>query len=339
MTNDLYTIITAQQMSSHFTSILLKNGFTEKKALQCANIFTANSIDGVYTHGVNRFPDFIKYVKNGFVVPGVEPSQQHAFGGIEQWNGNLGPGVLNAVKATDRAMELSQKNGIGCVAMANTNHWMRGGYYGWQAARAGYIFIGWTNTYGIMPAYNATDSRLGNNPLVMAIPFQDEAIVLDMAMSQFSYGAMKMACLKNENLPIAGGYDENGIPTTDPGAILHSRRPLAIGHWKGAGLALLLDILATVLSAGLSTHEISQNKSEYAVSQVFIAIHMKSLSNHPAIRQTIQNIIDDYKMSVADDEEKNILYPGERVLTTRNRNLVDGIPVLKSVWEKVMGLG
>jgi 3-dehydro-L-gulonate 2-dehydrogenase len=40
-----------------------------------------------------------------------------------------------------------------------------------------------------MPAHGATDARLGNNPLVIALPYSDSAVVLDMAMSQYSFGS------------------------------------------------------------------------------------------------------------------------------------------------------
>jgi 3-dehydro-L-gulonate 2-dehydrogenase len=199
-------IISPDEMKNTFLSILLQQGFVEEIAEACAEIFTSNSLDGVYTHGVNRFPVFVQYVKEGFIQKDAEPTLQSAFNGIEQWNGNLGPGPLNALAATNRALHLAKQYGIGCVALANTNHWMRGGYYGWQAAKRGCVFIGWSNTTANMPAWGAVESRLGNNPLVMALPFGEEAIVLDMAMSQYSFGAMEMAAAKGEKLQVTGGY-------------------------------------------------------------------------------------------------------------------------------------
>ena len=330
--------VSQEKMLATFHAVLINHGFDNEKGRLCAEIFTTNSIDGVYTHGVNRFPRFVSNVDTGHVRPGESPSLKHKFAGIEQWDGNFGPGPSNAVHATDTAMKLSSEYGIGCVAMANTNHWMRGGSYGWQAAKKGYVFIGWTNTIGNMPAWGATDNRLGNNPLVIAIPFQNEAIVLDMAMSQYSFGAMELAQIKNETFPVFGGYDANGELTRDPSAILESRRPLPIGYWKGAGLALLLDILATILSGGWCTREISKREVEFGLSQVFVAIDISRLANHSVIPVLLQQIIDDYKQSAAQNEKHNILYPGERVLQTRNQNLENGIPVLKSVWEKIVQL-
>lgn len=330
--------IPAKEMQECFTAILLKEGFTQDRALQCSVNFTSNSVDGIYTHGVNRFLKFIQYVKKGFVKADAMPSLENRCGGLEQWNGNLGPGILNAMHATEIVMRLAKQNGIGCVALRNTNHWMRGGTYGWQAAKAGYVFIGWTNTIANMPAWGAKDARLGNNPLVMALPNNEGAIVLDMAMSQYSYGALELSAMKNETLSVSGGFDIEGTLTKSPSAIIASNRPLPIGYWKGSGLALLLDLLATILSGGLPTHEISKKEIEYGLSQVFIAIDISKLGNHSAIAKIIEEILNDYHQSVPVEESKKIIYPGERVLLTRKNNLANGIPVMKKVWDEISQL-
>ena len=179
--------------------------------------------------------------------------------------------------------------------------------------------------------------RLGNNPLVIALPFNKEAIVLDMAMSQLSYGALEKAAAAKERLPVHAGYNNNGELTKDAAAILESKRMLPIGYWKGAGLSLLLDLLATILSAGQSVHEISRHEVEHGLSQVFIAIDINKL-DRSAIKLAVDRIIEDYHQSIPVDESKQVLYPGERVLATRKRNLSDGIPVDKVVWNKIKSL-
>ncbi len=330
-------LIPATEMKETFLAILLKLGFTQKKALTCAEIFTANSIDGVYSHGVNRFGRFVEYIKAGHVKTDAEPKLIQALNALEQWDGQFGPGPLNALHATDRAMELAAKFGIGCIALANNNHWMRAGYYGWKAAKAGYAFISWTNTIGNMPAWNAVDRKLGNNPLVIAIPFKDEAIVLDMAMSQYSYGKMEMLAMRNEQLPMAGGFDTSGALTTDPQSIIESGRFLPIGFWKGAGLSLLLDMLSVMLSAGMPTHEVSKKKIEWS-SQVFIAFDLARLQNYPSMQNVLDSIIKDYHASAKVSPDKRITYPGEHVIETRKKNLQEGIPVLEKVWEQIQDI-
>ncbi|WP_295718357.1 hypothetical protein [Mucilaginibacter sp.] len=44
------------QLKAEFKRVLQSLDFTETKAEACADIFAGNSRDGVYTHGLNRFP-------------------------------------------------------------------------------------------------------------------------------------------------------------------------------------------------------------------------------------------------------------------------------------------
>ncbi|MFZ6011444.1 MAG: 3-dehydro-L-gulonate 2-dehydrogenase [Bacteroidota bacterium] len=330
--------IPPEEMNVIFFEVLLRCGFSHKDADTCSRVFTESSIDGVYTHGVNRFPRFVQYVRDGYVKPQTRAVRKNSAGNIEQWDGQSGAGPVNALICTDRALEIASEQGLGCVALANTNHWLRGGTYGWRAAKAGFVFIGWTNTIANMPAWGAVDSKLGNNPMVIGIPYRSEAIVLDMAMSQYSYGAMELYAMKNEKLPVPGGYTEDGRLTDDPTAIQQSKRTLPVGYWKGAGLSLLLDILAAALSGGLSTAAITAQRTEYNLSQVFIALDLSKLQNFKSIPVLIDNIIDDYHRSRTESGYKKIQYPGERVLLTRKENSAMGIPVLRTVWDEILTL-
>ena len=83
--------IPADVMESEFKRILLKHHFTESKASTIAQIYTVNSLEGVYTHGVNRFAKFIKYVIDGHIKPDKEPICIHSAGGVIVGAG-VGPG-------------------------------------------------------------------------------------------------------------------------------------------------------------------------------------------------------------------------------------------------------
>ncbi|MCU0456859.1 MAG: 3-dehydro-L-gulonate 2-dehydrogenase [Bacteroidales bacterium] len=330
--------IKADEMKSVFFRILVNTGYADSKAARIADIFTVNSLEGIYTHGVNRFPRFIRNTRDGFIDAHAEPSLVHVSGSLEQWNGNLGPGPLNALAATNRALEIAGTHGMGLVAMANTNHWMRGGYYGWHAAGKGMVFIGWTNTIANMPAWGAKDPRLGNNPFVIAVPWGSDAIVLDFAMSLYSYGKMESYANEGRKLPYPGGFDSGGRLTDDPAGILESWRTLPIGYWKGASLSLLLDILAAILSGGFSVNKITEKKTEYALSQVFIAIDVSKLHNLPTLRDTVQDIIDDLHGSAPAEPGTVIRYPGENVHRIKEDSLKNGIPVARNIWEEILSL-
>jgi 3-dehydro-L-gulonate 2-dehydrogenase len=186
-----------------------------------------------------------------------------------------------------------------------------------------------------MPPWGALVPKLGNNPLVFAVPFNDEAIVLDMAMSQYSFGALELQKLKQQRLPVPGGFNVAGELTDDPAAIIQSNRVLPVGYWKGAGLSLLLDIMATILSGGLSVKKISEQQGERNLSQVFIAIDISQLQNFKTIASAIQEIINDYHSA---SDSTHIVFPGEKALAIRKENSMKGIPVYKKIWEEIQAL-
>src|SRR5882762_2775242 len=304
--------------------VLLKLDFEQQRARLCARLFADASRDGVYSHGLNRFPQFLRMIRNGIIAVDAEPELAARFGSLERWDGKGGPGNLNAYRCMDRAIALSREHGIGCVALANTNHWMRGGSYGWQAAEAGAIGICWTNTMANLPPWGASDPRVGNNPFIIAVPRATGHVVLDMAMSQFSYGALASYRMRGEQLPVEGGFDSAGNLTRDPAAIEASKRPLPIGYWKGSGLSLVLDMVAALLSGGLATHEIApEPERETKISQVFIALAPSTLDKSGASRSITDEIIENLQLKKAASDGE-VRYPGERVLQTRKQNLAEG---------------
>jgi 3-dehydro-L-gulonate 2-dehydrogenase len=322
-----------KELQEEFKRVLLKLSFTNEMADTCANIFAANSRDGIYSHGLNRFPVFVEHISKGLVLPDATPVLLERMGSIERWDGKLAPGMFNATLAMNRAIDLAKSNGIGCVAIKNTNHWMRGGTYGWQAADAGCIGICFTNATANMPAWGGTKPVLGNNPLVIAVPRAEGHVVLDMAMSQFSYGKMQEYELKNAPLPFPGGYDDAGNLSTDPAEIRKTKLALPIGFWKGSGLSLVLDLLVVALSGGRSTQKISEGKYETGVSQCFICIQQPEMHSN-----LIEEILAFTKGNSIAEAGKQVTYPGERTLQTRLENEKNGIPVNEEIWHMLKNM-
>jgi 3-dehydro-L-gulonate 2-dehydrogenase len=201
-----------------------------------------------------------------------------------------------------------------------------------QAAEAGYIGLCFTNTIANLPPWGGIEPRLGNNPLIIAVPREGGHVVLDMAISQYAFGKLWQYEAQNKPLPVPGGYDTAGNLTTDAAAIMESKRALPIGFWKGSGLSLVLDLLATVLSGGDSTAVITQSgRKETGVSQVFIAIKTDNDKNTSLIEEIIS-----YTKNNRDDRE--ILFPGENMLRTREQSLKEGVWVDEKAWEVVKAL-
>lgn len=317
-----------------------KAGMADVDAQTCARIHAESTLDGVTSHGINRVPRFVDFIHRGWITLGAKPDLVRQFGALEVYDGQRAPGVLNALWCTDRAMHMAAEHGIALLGLRNTNHWMRGGSYGWHAAQRGYILIAWTNTESCMPAWGGRDVRVGNNPFIMAVPRPGGPVVLDMAMSQYAYGKLQVTRLKDERLPYPGGFDADGKLTDEPGPIEQSQRILPMGFWKGSGFAILLDVLAAVLSEGLPTNGIDALKLGSCVgcSQVFIAIDPKKLGGDAATAQIADSIVDYVHASTPDEAGHTPEFPGEGAARRRERQGREGIEVDDGVWRDVQAL-
>lgn len=334
------TRIPFEEMQETMCRAFIRAGMPEEKAATCARIHTESSRDGVYSHGLNRVERFVEYLEKGWVDPLGEPQLVAAMGSMEVYDGQLGPGILNAISCMNRATEIAAENGMGMVSLRNTTHWMRGGAYGWQAAEKGFISMCWTNTESCMPAWGGRSSAIGNNPFIIGIPRAAGHVVLDMAMSQYSYGKLQVTRLAGQKLPYPGGFDDDGQLTDDPGTIEATRRILPMGYWKGSGFAVMLDILSALFSGGLTTAGVDRKNlgSCGSCCQVFIAIDPLKINDQAFVDNALAETIQQLRDSVPAAENGNINYPGERSIQTREENMRLGIPVDDGVWAKVKEL-
>ncbi len=325
-----------QTLCDAFYRVLTSVGYTGENARLCATLFAENQRDGVYSHGLNRFPGFVSGLHSKQIDYRATPVKIESFGALERWDGKMGVGLVNAHFCMERTMTLAEKHSIGCIGLSNTNHWMRGGAYALQAAEAGFIGICWTNTTKLMPPWGSAEKGIGNNPMAIAIPRKEGHILLDMAMSQYSNGKLEVLKIQDKTLPLPGGYDTAGNLTVDPAEILKSRRALPIGYWKGSGLALVLDTLAAVISGGQATHQIAEQKSEYAVSQVYIAIDASGMMGAGILNETVEAIIKDFHSAAPLDENETVRYPGEGMLQRRLESLEKGVLVDEKQWQQLL---
>jgi len=189
-----------------------------------------------------------------------------------------------------------------------------------------------------MPPWGGRDNRLGNNPLIISIPRKNGHVVLDMAISQYSFGKINSYKLNNEKLPYAGGWNTNNELSNDPEKILLKESGLPIGYWKGSALSMILDMLATMLSAGDSTYKIGLKEHETGISQVFLCINQEKF-NDKNIQETLLNEIIDYTHDVEPIRPgDNTFYPGENSLLNTIKNLKNGMNVNTEIWNEVKTL-
>jgi 3-dehydro-L-gulonate 2-dehydrogenase len=328
-----------EEVQKTLAAVLRNLGFSAGRAESCARLFAETTRDGVYTHGINRFPRFVATIRNGCVDATAEPQVMARFGALERWDGHRGAGNLAALAAMGRAIELGREHGIGCVALGNTNHWMRAGTYGWQASEAGLVGICWTNTMPNLPPWGGAERAIGNNPLVIAVPRAGGPVVLDMAMSQFSYGTLESYKKRGQMLPVDGGFDMEGNLTRDPAAIEKSWRPLPVGYWKGSGLSAVLDMMAAMMSLGQATHQIASDPEwETGVSQMFLTMNPQAFGPEPRAAQIVDEVVASLHHCPPAAGQARVRYPGEQTLYLREENMRLGLPVEPEVWAEIQAM-
>lgn len=227
---------------------------------------------------------------------------------------------------------------IGCVALANTNHWMRPGNYGLMAVEQNCIGIFWTNTVPNMPPWGGRDARLGNNPITLAIPHGDTPVLVDVAMSMFSYGKLEVYKRSGRPLPVDGGLNKDQQPTKNAAEILETHESYPIGYWKGSGLSLALDLIASALAGGRTTRQVGELPLETELSQVFICINLDSLPDKENIAANVEATLRDMETSTPVEEGRPVHFPGAHMAEVRSDNMENGIPVEDAIWQQVLAL-
>ena len=312
----------------------------EADARHFAGIFAGNSLDGMYSHGMNRYARYLSDMESGLCDAKVTRAERvSGFGALEVWDARGGVGPLIAEQMAERVIALAKAYGIGCCALRNNSHWLRAGRYGLMIADAGLVGICFTNTCLNLAAWGVKAPSLGNNPVCMALPRKGGSLLMDMAVSQYAYGKLEIMAQEGKMLDEPCGYDEEGRETCDPAAICRSGLMLPMAKWKGSALSIMLDMAATMISGGRTSREIgTPADGEAGLSQVFIAIHPSAVSDMDDIEKRITESIEFLHHVRPIEGGRGVHAPGEGLNRTRAKSMEQGVPVTEETWNKIQAL-
>lgn len=118
-----------------------------------------------------------------------------------------------------------------------------------------------------------------------------------------------------------------------------SRKVLPMGEHKGAGLALMLELMTAALAAGSLCYEIAFGAGglDTGTSKIFIALDVDAFNERDVFFGRVDDLLAHLKSASTDENE--ILYPGERGWRTRDRYLSEGVPILEHVVAQLAALG
>ena len=310
----------------------------EEKAHHFAEIFAGNSVDGVHSHGMNRYPRYMGDMESGLCDASVtEAERVSGLGGLEVWDAHFGVGPLIAEQAAMRAVDLAKTHGIGCVALRNNSHWLRAGRYGLMMADAGMMGICMTNTAMNLVAYGAKVPSTGNNPITFAIPRRAGGLVMDMAVSQYAFGKLEIMAQQGKMLDTECGYDVDGNLTNDPKKITESGMMMPMALWKGSALSIMIDLMVSMLSLGRTSLEIGDpSKGEKGMSQLFICMNPAAVVDMDKAEAQMEKTIAFLNGLEPKEGSRGVHAPGQNLEKIRKRNLENGIPVTEETWQKIL---
>lgn len=307
-------------------------------ARRFAEIFAGNSLDGVYSHGMNRYPRYLEDMRSGLCDAGVTQAERvSGLGGLEVWDAHFGVGPLIAQQMAERAIELAKTHGVACVALRNNSHWLRAGRYGLMMAEAGMMGLCMTNTCMNLVAYGAKEPSTGNNPITIAIPRREGPLVMDMAVSQYAFGKLEIMAQEGGVLDTACGYDTEGRLTNDPKKIVESGLMTPMALWKGSALSIMIDLMTSMLSLGRTSLAIGRPADgEKGMSQMFVCMNPAAVVDMDAAQAQMERTIDFLHALEPQEGMRGVHAPGEGLERTRRRNREQGIPVTEETWKRIV---
>ena len=316
----------------------LERFLNAQDAKRFAEIFAGNSLDGVYSHGMNRYPRYLSDMESGLCDAKVTQAERvSGLGGLEVWDAHFGVGPLIAQQMADRAIELARTHGIACVALRNNSHWLRAGRYGLMMADAGMMGLCMTNTCMNLVAYGAKEPSTGNNPITIAIPRRAGSLVMDMAVSQYAFGKLEIMAQEGGMLDTPCGYDTDGNLTNDPQKIVESGLMTPMALWKGSALSIMIDLMVSMLSLGRTSLAIgTPADGEKGMSQMFVCMNPAAVIDMDKAEAQMEKTIAFLNSLEPKDGVHGVHAPGENLEKTRARNRECGIPVTEDTWQKIV---
>lgn len=308
-------------------------------AAAVAQSLVTTNLMGHDSHGVLRVKQYIMMMRAGMIQPAARPAVIKRFGATALVTNGYGFGQVGARYAAELARQLGQEHGIGAVALGQTAHIGRLGEYSQIIAAAGLIGIVFTS--GTMfnnwvAPYGGRERIFGTNPMSFAVPCADGgALLLDFATAGMAHGKIVLARAKGAPLPRGMLLDKHGKPTTDAGILDDGAVLLPMGRHKGSGLALMMEIIPTLLAGHVP---ISAPEFKYGNPTLMLALLPDAFADASDFRRHVDALKTRVKSVKPASGFDEVLLPGEPEARAYAQRQAQGIPLPAAVWADICGL-
>lgn len=309
-------LIRPENISIFFNVIFKKIAVSKRISRYVVDGLIETSLRGVDSHGIRLMPHYVRAFQVGRINKNPKFSFKKTGYSTMLMDADHTFGITAGNIAMRKAINLAKKSGAGAIAVKNSSHFGAAAIYSLLAARKDMIGLSFTHVESLVLPYGGKKPFLGTNPICFAAPCQDEEpFCLDMATTQMSWNKLLMYRSQNKKLARGWAADRKGKECTDPEKATYL---LPIGTYKGYGLALMIDILCSLLTGmpfGLHIKPMYPlDKEKRFLGHFFMAIDIARFEEIDRFKQRLQDLINELrsipsvagfdKVRVAGDPEK-----------------------------------
>lgn len=319
-------IITERRARDWAEEVLSKVGVTGQYAHYVSDALVHSNLRGVDTHGLVRLTAYAGRMQHTETAP-VQILNDEETTCVVDAGYQLGP--VGASIGMEKAIEKARAHGVGLAVVRNSNHCGTAAYYALKAAAAGMLGISMTNASPRIAPWGSVEAIIGNNPWSIALPGAEFPVVLDMANTVVANGKIRTCMREGKPLPDGWAMDKFGNPTNDPVAAQDGLL-MPIGGYKGVGIAVMVDILCSVLSQGAFSRAVGRIDDVYhptGACHFFLAADISRLLPPEAEKARMAEYAAMFKGVRLKEGTAEVFLPGEIEWRTEQTRRRDGIPL------------
>lgn len=313
--------LTVEQERSIILGLLKRMDVSDEDSSIVADVTVDADLKGFTSHGIGRFPQYIRGLKAGTIDTDREITIEKETVSMALINGNHKFGHVVTYKAMEIAIEKASKTGVGVVGIHNSNHFGVAGYYSDMAIMQDMVGIVIANTEPAVAPIGGKEPIIGTNPIAIGIPSNKNYVSVDMATSASARGKLLEAMRKGEKIPENVALDFEGNPTIDPEAALKGSI-LPFGAHKGYALSFMIEILAGPLvraAFGKQVTGTANPEEKCTKGDLVIALDPSKFSDIELFKEEVDEFIDEVKGS------GNVFIPGDMEVRNIRNHKENGI--------------
>lgn len=253
--------LTLDEVHEIATAALCAKGYSERHARAIADTVTAAERDGCTSHGLFRIPGYVNALLKAKVSPDAEPTFRDLAPAVLQADAHHGFMPLTLQLAAGPLEQRARDLGIAALCIVNGYNLAALWPEVERLAERGLVAFAFTAALpyvapagGIRPVY-------GTNPMSFAWPRAGRPpLVFDQASSASARGEIQIHLRDGKSIPEGWAIGPDGEPTTDPATALAGAQ-LPFGGYKGAAIALMVELLAGALIGDTLSFEAGETDS------------------------------------------------------------------------------